>query len=78
MKRSCMTYKLIFYTFVTASSAPLILLLLLAVSASWTYPGLLPDALSLKYLTYVFISNRQTFGALADSVLISFLVTFIT
>ena len=78
MNRSGMTYKLIFYTFVIAGSAPLILLLILAVTASWTYPGLLPDALSPKYLTYVFVSNRQTFGALVQSVLISLLVTLLT
>ena len=78
MNRSGMTHKLIFYTFVIASSAPLILLLILAVSASWIYPGLLPDALSPKYLVYVFVSSRRTFGALTESVLISLLVTLLT
>ncbi len=78
MKRSGMINKLIFYTFAIAGGAPLVVLLIFAVSASWPYPDLLPEILSPKYLAYVFISNRQTFGALAVSVLISVLVTLLT
>lgn len=70
--------KFIVYTFLAGCSAPLAVLLILAAAESWVYPGLLPEALSLKYLSYVLAANRQTFTALAESTLISLLATLLT
>lgn len=78
MKRNPMLYKLIFYTFVIASGAPVAVLAVYSVSASWPYPKLLPETLTLKHLLYVFVANKQTFGALFNSAFIALLVTFIT
>jgi len=65
----------IFYLFVLASCTPLILLLLLTISASWPYPRMMPKILSLNYIEYVFISNNHTFKAIICSLIIALLTT---
>ncbi|KAF0194860.1 MAG: binding-protein-dependent transport system inner membrane protein [Bacillota bacterium] len=69
---------LIFYSFLAASVAPLLSLLVLTVTAAWPYPRLSPSVLSWRYIATVFAPNRQTAEALGNSVLIAVLTTLLT
>lgn len=70
--------KIMFYLLVLGSCAPLLLLLLLTVSASWPYPQLFPKILSFKYITYVLFENLDTLKAIITSVVISILCMTLT
>ncbi|MEG0775668.1 ABC transporter permease subunit [Clostridium sp.] len=78
MSKKSLINKSVFYIFIIGSCAPLILLLILTISASWPYPQLLPKTLSLKYITYVFSGNSDTLKAIMTSVIIAILCMILT
>ncbi|MBS3938596.1 MAG: ABC transporter permease subunit [Peptococcaceae bacterium] len=69
---------IIFYSFLFATSAPVLSLVVLTVSAAWRYPSLLPTVFSWRYLVSVLAQDRRTAEALINSTLIAALTTALT
>ena len=67
-------YNALFFLFVLASCAPLIMLAILTISTFWPYPALLPEVVSADYYARVFVGNRQTLMAVVTSILLAFFV----
>lgn len=78
MKSKTIISKGIFYLLVIGNCIPLILLLMLTVSGMWPYPEIIPKNLSLKYISYVFLGNKDTLKAIISSIMIAILTTGLT